>query len=97
MRIYLGTGFVFGVPARDMEEWEWRALSPEAQAAAKNLYKVGRKEEPPKPPEPEPEPEPELEPEPEPEPEPINEPETSDLPEPEPTPTEKYKSWVQPH
>lgn len=44
MRKYLGGGFVYGVPARDLEEFEWLALTPEQQKAARNLYKkIGKR------------------------------------------------------
>lgn len=43
MRIYLGGGYVYGVPARDLTEDEWHGLTPEQQEAAASLYKTPRK------------------------------------------------------
>lgn len=43
MRKYIGTGFVYGVPARDLEEYEWLALTEEQREAAKGLYVRVRK------------------------------------------------------
>ena len=43
MRKYLGGGFVYGVPARDLEEFEWLALTDKQKEAAGGLYKRIRK------------------------------------------------------
>lgn len=47
MRYYVGTGRyqVLGVPLRDMEESEWRALSDEQREAAKKLFSTRRPED----------------------------------------------------
>lgn len=43
MRKYIGGGWVYGVPARDLTEDEWHRLTPEQQTAAAHLYRQPRK------------------------------------------------------